>query len=72
MIQAAKSMTNCAHPFRDRTSKSAVGPGGGGMPAGGEEGYVHVHAGIHGIGDLDASERDWRNPVAMVTIELVP
>lgn len=44
------------------------GPGGGGQPAGGEEGYVHIHAGIHGIGDLDASVRDWRNPVARVSI----
>jgi len=35
------------------------------------EGYVHVHAGIHGIGDLDASEFDWRNPVAKVTIKRV-
>ncbi|MGH8188098.1 MAG: spondin domain-containing protein [Steroidobacteraceae bacterium] len=48
------------------------GPGGGAAPAGGEEGYVHVHAGIHGIGDLTASQRDWRNPVARVTILRVP
>ena len=47
------------------------GPGGGGMPAGGE-GYVHIHAGIHGIGDLDASKRDWRNPVAKITIRRIP
>ncbi len=44
------------------------GPGGGGQPTGGEEGYVHVHAGMHGIGDMRASDRDWRNPVARVTI----
>jgi hypothetical protein len=44
------------------------GPGGGGKPAGGEEGYVHIHAGIHGIGDLDASVRDWRNPVALIRV----
>ncbi len=44
------------------------GPGGGGMPAGGEEGFVHIHAGIHGIGDLMAARRDWRNPVAQITI----
>jgi hypothetical protein len=35
------------------------------------EGYVHVHAGIHSIGDLDPAERDWRNPVAQVTIKRV-
>ena len=45
------------------------GPGGnaGGAPGGGE-GYVHIHAGIHGIGDLDRALRDWRNPVAKITI----
>ena len=44
------------------------GPGGGGSPFGGEEGFVHVHRGIHGVGDIDPSRRDWRNPVARVTI----
>jgi hypothetical protein len=47
------------------------GPGTGEAPAGDEEGYVHVHAGIHGIGDLDAAQRDWRNPVASVSIRRV-
>ena len=36
-----------------------------------DEGYVHVHRGIHGIGDLNASVYDWRNPVARVTITRV-
>ncbi len=48
------------------------GPGGGAQVAGGEEGYVHIHAGIHGIGNLNAAQRDWRNPVAMITIRRVP
>lgn len=47
------------------------GPGGGAMAVGGEEGYVHIHAGIHGIGDLVAADRDWRNPVAHITIQRV-
>jgi len=34
----------------------------------GAEGYVHVHAGIHGQGSLDPAEWDWRNPVARVVI----
>ncbi len=34
----------------------------------GAEGYVHIHAGIHRIGDLDPAVNDWRNPVAKVTI----
>ncbi len=44
------------------------GDGGGLMPSGGEEGFVHVHQGIHGVGDLLPSVRDWRNPVAHVTV----
>lgn len=48
------------------------GPGGGAAPSGGEEGYVHIHAGIHGSGDMDRGRRDWRNPVARVTIRHLP
>jgi hypothetical protein len=48
------------------------GPGGGGQPSGGEEGFVHIHSGIHGVGDFTAARRDWRNPVAMITIRRVP
>ena len=35
------------------------------------EGFVHINAGIHGIGNLIASERDWRNPTAHITIRRV-
>lgn len=38
------------------------------------EGYIHVHAGIHGIGGdggLDAAMYDWRNPVVEVTIKRI-
>ena len=45
--------------------------GEGTSPGVGGEGSVHVHAGIHGIGDLDPSERDWRNPVAQITVRRV-
>lgn len=48
------------------------GPGGGGAPVGGEEGYVHIHAGIHGIGNFLPENRDWRNPVARITIRRLP
>ena len=55
------------------------GPQCGGLglsaPAPTDEGYVHVHAGIHGMSvippDLDPSMRDWRNPVAKITIQRV-
>jgi hypothetical protein len=35
----------------------------------GAEGFVHVHRGIHGTGGLDASAKDWRNPVASISIK---
>ena len=47
------------------------GPGGGGAPEGGEEGFVRIHEGIHGVGDFVAATRDWRNPVAKVTVRRV-
>ena len=42
--------------------------GAGPSPGVGGEDYVHIHAGIHGVGDLSSSERDWRNPVARIMI----
>ena len=42
--------------------------GGGGSPGVGGEDYVHIHAGIHGIGDLAPEDFDWRNPVASITV----
>jgi len=32
------------------------------------EGFIHVHAGIHGVGGLDPATYDWRNPVVGVTV----
>jgi len=42
--------------------------GEGGSPGVGGEGYVHIHAGIHGIGDLSSADFDWSNPTAKITI----
>ncbi len=33
------------------------------------EGFVHVHRGIHGTGDLAPALYDWRNPVAKITVK---
>ena len=58
----------------DELCVSIPGPtcgGVGGSPNVGGEGFVHIHAGIHGIGDLSAADYDWRNPVATVTVERV-
>ncbi len=32
------------------------------------EGHIHIHRGIHGIGNLSADVFDWNNPVAKITI----
>lgn len=37
----------------------------------GGEGFVHISAGIHGIGDLEAAEYDWRNPVARIIVRKI-
>lgn len=44
---------------------------GEGLSEGDGEGYIHVHPGIHGIGDLNAAERDWRNPVAEIRVHAI-
>ncbi len=35
------------------------------------EGFVHVHSGIHGVGDLSPETLDWHNPVVEITIKRV-
>ncbi|MGJ8693447.1 MAG: spondin domain-containing protein [Thalassotalea sp.] len=35
------------------------------------EGFVHIHSGIHGVGDLSAAMYTWNNPVLKVTINKV-
>jgi hypothetical protein len=58
----------------DEICSNIPGPtcGGEGIsPAVGGEGFVHIHAGIHGVGDLQPSEYDWRNPVARITVRLM-
>ncbi len=55
----------------DELCASIPGPdcgGAGGSPGIGGEGHVHVHSGIHGVGDLDPATFDWRNPVAEIRI----
>ena len=43
----------------------------------GAEGYVHIHAGVHGINpegedsSLNPAEHDWNNPVAKITIRRI-
>jgi Spondin_N len=43
--------------------------GEGGSPDADGEGFVHIHAGIHGVGDLISADYDWRNPTARIVIQ---
>ena len=36
------------------------------------EGFVTVHSGIHGIGDLAADDFDWHNPVVRIQVTRLP
>ena len=44
---------------------------GEGFNAASGEGYVYIHPGIQGGGDLSAASYDWNNPVAKITIRRV-
>lgn len=37
----------------------------------GAEGFIHIHTGIRGVGNLEPAVYDWRNPVAVITVERV-
>ena len=39
-----------------------------GESCGGGEGFVHVHRGVQGIGDLKPEDVDWRNPMMRVIV----
>lgn len=59
--------------FNDESCRSI--PGGypecaspGTRVSGQPEGFVHIHAGIQGIGDFTPAQRDWKNPAAKITI----
>ena len=59
----------------DELCVSIPGPpficGGEGFNEADGEGYVHIHPGIQGIGDLIAAQHTWLNPVAKITIRFV-
>ena len=61
--------------MNDELCANIPGPQCGGMGEpfsdGLAEGFVHISRGISGEGDLNASDYDWRNPVARVTVRLM-
>ncbi len=73
-VSAVAMAYDAGTEYNDEMCVSIPGPmcGGEGLsPNSDGEGFVHVHAGIQGIGDLPAAERDWNNPVAIVSVERV-
>ncbi len=59
----------CASLFAPSIAECG-GTGGAGRPGGGE-GFVYIHSGIHGVGNLNAALRDWGSPAARVLIRRV-
>lgn len=56
----------------DELSSTVAGLGGEGYsPNDAGEGFIHIHGGVHGIGDLVPAKFDWRNPAAKITIQRV-
>jgi len=57
--------------MNDELCANIPGPacGGEAISAADGEGFVHIHSGIQGVGDLSAAKYDWRNPVAKITIK---
>jgi hypothetical protein len=54
------------------TAADVFGLGGAGSED--EDGFIHVHAGVHGVGGgdgLDPKVHDWRNPVVVLTIKRI-
>ncbi|MGH1541484.1 MAG: spondin domain-containing protein [Arenicella sp.] len=56
--------------INDELCGNIPGPacGGEGFSSVDGEGFIHIHRGFHGVGDLAAAAYDWRNPVAKITI----
>lgn len=57
--------------LNDELCAHIPGPHCGGAPFSDEdgEGFVHIHPGINGVGDLQASQYDWKNPIAKITVK---
>lgn len=66
----ASPVYDAGSEVNDELCISIPGPVCGGAAISPEdgEGYVHIHAGIHGIGDLAPATYDWRNPAAQISI----
>ncbi len=57
--------------LNDELCANIPGPHCGGAAFSDEdgEGFVHIHPGITGVGDLHSSQYDWKNPIAQITVK---
>jgi hypothetical protein len=56
----------------DEDCENIPGPACGNTESGQpEDGFVHIHNGVHGGGDLDPATYDWHNPVARIDVRRV-
>lgn len=71
MTTAFSVVYDAGSELNDELCANIPGPLCDGEPfsAGQGEGFVHVHAGIHGGGSLAPATYDWRNPAAKITIK---
>ena len=77
--KAGQSLTYYAAAYdagtenNDELCENIPGPpnvcAGEGVSSGSAEGFVHMHPGIHGVGDLSAASYDWRGSVARITVD---
>ncbi|MFT5125637.1 MAG: hypothetical protein ACI9QL_002982 [Candidatus Omnitrophota bacterium] len=67
------SVYDAGSEINDELCASIPGPhcAGEGFAEADGEGKVHVHSGLHGVGDLAPAAYDWNNPVIKVTIQLI-
>jgi len=64
------SVYDAGSETNDELSSTVAGLGGEGYSSNDSgEGFVHIHSGVHGVGDLVPATMDWRNPVAKIVIE---
>ena len=70
-VQYRSVVYDAGSETNDELCANIPGPvcgGAGGSPEDDGEGYIYIHPGIQGIGDLEPADYDWRNPAAMVTV----
>ena len=70
-IKAYAKSWDAGTETNDESCAHIPGPacgGAGASPDDDGEGFVHIHRGLQGVGDLNAAQNAWTDPVAVVTV----